>query len=179
MTRPRTWALWALVVGAALVASPGAALAHGETATTDPAGGAKLTRVPKTVSVELTEPPAANAAFRVTDGCGEVVSRAARVDESTLRTSTTAGEPGRWKARYKVVSSVDGHVTSDSFGFTVSGAKDCTGGGSKDGDEGGKNGGGLDLGGDESGSSFPIVPVAVGTVVLVGVALLIRMRAAE
>lgn len=167
---------------------PVSALGHGETTTTDPEAGASLGRSPKTVSVTLSEPPAENAQFTVTDGCGDTVSSDPQVDGDTLSTTISGGEPGKWEAGYRVVSSVDGHMTKDTFGFKVDGKTDCSAdepkepkGSGDDGEAGDGEGGGTARGpGDEDdGSSFPIVPVAAGTVALVGLALVIRTRSAH
>jgi methionine-rich copper-binding protein CopC len=168
---------------------PAAALGHGDTATTDPEDGATLKRAPKSVSVTLTEAPAEGAEFVVTDGCGRKVSGDPTIDGDVLSAATSGGESGKWKARFRVVSAVDGHLTKDEFRFTVAGKKDC----SKDepkpsNNDRGNNGGegnsnnsdptSANDTGDEEGSSFPVVPVAAGTGLLVAVALFIRTRSA-
>lgn len=175
---------------AALVLAPAIAFAHGETATTDPEPGARLKRAPSAVSVSLTEPPAEGARFSVTDGCGDTVSQGEQIDGSVLSTAISDGRPGTWRASYKVISSVDGHVTQDKWRFKVAGKKDCSPGKrekpkkpkKKDRQDPDNDGGGTGphAGGPDpdGGSSFPVLPVALGTAGLVGVALVIRARSA-
>jgi methionine-rich copper-binding protein CopC len=170
---------------------PTGAFGHGNKIATDPKEGATLARAPETVTVMLTEAPAEGGVFTVLDGCGDTVSEDPQVDGEDLSTAITGGEPGRWEASYRVISSVDGHMTKDRFSFTVDGKKDCSpdepkeaknanGNGDGSGD-GGQGGGGTARGPDDTddGSSFPVVPVTAGTAVLVGLALLIRTRAAS
>ena len=171
----------AMVVVVLLLALwPAVALGHGETTTTDPEDGATLKSAPKQVAVTLSEPPAKDAELEVVDGCGETVSSGAQVDGQVLSAAITGGEPGSWKANYRIVSAVDGHPTKDTWSFKVSGKKDCSADEPKEpkdpqdtGDSGGTARGPDD---QEDGSSFPVVPVAAGTAALVGLALFIRTR---
>ena len=165
---------------------PAAALGHGETTTTNPENGAAVGSAPKEVSVTLSEAPANDAELKVVDGCGDSVSGDPRVEGETLSVAIDGGEPGRWEASYRVVSSVDGHPTKDSWSFKVDGKKDCSADEPKDpkepkGDNGNGDGDGTARGPDDEddGSSFPVVPVAAGTVALVGLALVIRTRSAH
>jgi methionine-rich copper-binding protein CopC len=184
MRAGRLWAAAALIV---LALWPTAALGHGETATTDPEAGAALRKAPRSVAVTLTEPPAKNAEYEVVDGCGDTVSGDPQVNDAVLSVAISGGEPGRWQAKYRVVSSVDGHLTKDSFSFTVDGKRDCSDGSEEtkngnngNGDENDGGGGGTARGPDEDdGSSFPVMPVVAGTAALVGLALVIRTRAAH
>jgi methionine-rich copper-binding protein CopC len=165
----------------ALVLAPGTAFGHGETAETKPKDGAALARAPKQVSVDLTEPPTADAQFVVKDGCGATVSEAPSVDGTLLSAAIGKGEPGRWKVSYRIVSSVDGHPTRDGWSFIVDGKKDC----SKDEPPSSTDPqddaapttdpGDPDDDADE-GSGFPVVPVVGGTLALVAVAFVIRTR---
>jgi hypothetical protein len=102
-----------------------------------------------------------------------------------LSASIDGGEPGKWRVEYRIISTVDGHPTSDGWSFAVQGKKDCSepapeqtddGTAPDDGAAGGPTGEGDD---EDDGSSFPVVPVAAGTVALVAVALLIRGRSTE
>ena len=174
-----------VAVAAVLALWPAIAGAHGEKTTTKPDQGQKLQRAPSRVSVNLTEPPTADARFVVRDGCGRNVAEAPSVEGQVLGAAIDGGEPGTWRVEYRIVSTVDGHPTSDGWSFAVQGKKDCSqpepeptdGGAAPDnGAAGGPTGGGD---GDDDGSSFPVVPVAAGTVVLVAVALLIRGRSTE
>src|SRR5688500_18836375 len=101
--------------------SPAAALAHGETATTDPEAGASLKQPPASVSVDLTEPPTSDATFKVVDGCGDQVGQGVTAEGQNLSVGIAEGQPGKWRASYRVVSAADGHVTNDSWSFTVTG----------------------------------------------------------
>lgn len=163
---------------------PTGALGHGEKVKTDPKDGATVSQVPKTVSVTLTEPPTEEAQFTVVDGCGDTVSGDPTVHDDMLMTTISGGEPGNWEASYRVISSVDGHQTKDTFAFKVGGKKNCSGDEPKEPKKdtaNGNPGGGTAQGptDEETGSSFPIVPVAAGTVALVGLAFVIRTRAAS
>lgn len=163
----------------ALIAGPAAA--HGEKVKTDPAEGVGLKSPPGSVSVTLSEAPTAQAKLQVVDGCGRQVARAVKVQGSDIVASVSDAEPGRWKASFRAISSVDGHESKDTWAFAVDGKKDC----SKDetaGDdetveddqiEEGTEATGDTAPGDE-GSGFPVVPVAIGAVVLLAAAFLVR-----
>ena len=184
----RSWMRVAIAVASlAFALAPfSATWAHGEKEATDPEDGARLSRPPGEVSVTLSEAPGPGSSFMVSDGCSRDVVAAVETDREAnevkgfLAAVIEGGEPGTWKARYRAISSIDGHETKDTFTFEVRGKRDCSsskgeGKGQGSGDDA-QIGGGEDtrIAGDEEESSFPIVPIAVGTVVLVGVALVLR-----
>jgi hypothetical protein len=73
---------------------------------------------------------------------------------------------------WKSISADDGHVEHGNYAFTVSGKTDCS-------NDNGSGGGPAASGGDSGGSSFPIIPVVIGVLVLLGLALFVRSRTAR
>ncbi|MDQ3941040.1 MAG: copper resistance protein CopC [Actinomycetota bacterium] len=167
-----------LVAGLVLASIGGPARAHGDLRGTDPEAEARLKKAPNVVTVTLTEPPAKGSTLSVRDGCRKQVVLSSGPDphtEGILIADLARGRPGRWQASYRAISSVDGHLTRGRFAFTVAGRKDC----SNDPDD-------VDLGGGEdtrvnappdAGSSFPLVPFAIGTAAVIVLALVLRWRA--
>ena len=165
-----------VTIGAVLALSAGPAGAHGELQGTDPAKGASLGSVPDDVSLTLTEAPGPGSTLEVTDGCERAVAGRVSRDGSDLQASVKGGEPGRWSMTYRAVSSVDGHVTKGKVRFKVTGERDCSEPQSAETD--------VEIGGGEDtqvanedrseGGGFPLIQLALGTVVLVGIALLLR-----
>lgn len=161
------------------LAWPPAAQAHGDVESSVPSSGSRLRRLPDSVSVRLAEPPAPGSDLVVVDGCGQTVSdRAAVVATSNLVVPVSGGEPGRWNVKVRSLSSVDGHVVREAFTFTVGGTKDCPAGGSTKGN-GSNSDDQVQLGDprppiENEDASFPLVPVAVGIVVLIGLAVALR-----
>ena len=152
----------------ALLMTAGAAFAHSELKKGEPEEGVRLENPPRHAYLTFTEAPAADSAFQVLDGCGRnVVTKLERFDV-TLHAKLRVGQPGAWQVRYDVISDEDGHESKESYAFTVKGKKDCSA------DEG--------PGGDASGtlpgeeSDFPIVPIAIGTLVIIAGAIAIRIK---
>ena len=175
----RTIAAGVVAVLLAFIAGPAAA--HGEKIKTDPPEGTGLKSPPGSVSVTLSEAPTAQANLQVVDGCGRQVARAVKVQGSDIVASISGAQPGRWKASFRAISSVDGHESEDTWAFAVDGKKDC----SKDEPTGDEESGdndeieqGTEATGDtapaEEGSGFPVVPMAVGAAALLGAAFLVR-----
>ena len=165
----RTLAVAALVL-LAFVAAP-RAFGHAERAATTPEVNARVDEVPSTVTVSYTEPPAGDPVFRVLDGCGNDVVGDLKVQDMTVDATLSGGQPGAWKVEWRVISGVDGHDTRDSYSFRVAGKRDCTAAapepdpdddGAADDEEG-------------SGAGF-LIPIAIGGVVLAGLALFLRGR---
>ena len=158
-------AVWLL-----LCAAP--AFAHGDLQGSNPEGGSSIAKRPKRISLTLTEPPGPGTTVRVTDGCKRNVP--ARVDQSgqDVTAAVSQGEPGRWHVRFRAVSSIDGHTSKGGIRFTVRGKKDC----SKDGSDVEIDGGSDTLieSEESTGSTFPVVPVVIGSAVLIGVAFVLR-----
>ena len=165
-----------LAVGALFALSAGPAGAHGDLQGTDPVGGASLGSAPNDVSLTLTEAPGPGSTLEIADGCKRAVAGRVSRDGSDLQARVKQGEPGRWSMTYRAVSSVDGHVTKGTVRFKVTGTKDCSE--SEPAETDVEIGGGEDTqvaNEDQSdGSGFPVIQLAVGTVVLVGIALLLR-----
>jgi len=164
---------------ALLLCLPGAALAHGDIRDSSPAAGTQVTKPPKEVGLILAEPAARGSSVVVTDGCEREVSGALDIQRDSLKTPITGGEPGRWLVRLRSISALDGHATMEAFTFKVGGEKDCT---REDGDDVEPE---TDISPDtssrapivnpdEEGTSFPVVPFALGTVAVVAVALAVR-----
>lgn len=172
------------VLGALLMSGP--AHAHGELQGTNPKDGATLGRAPGSVTITLTEAPTADAQLKVFDGCKRDVAADVGVDASDLAARIDGGEPGKWRAAYRAVSSEDGHFTKGSISFTVKGKRDCTPDKpAKNNDNNGDNGSGDGDGptraaGDEEGDEggdIPVVPIALGTGGLLAIAIVVRMTA--
>lgn len=169
-----------LILVVVLGLPPAAAWAHGDIESAHPAQGSRMAKPPREVSVHLAEPPAQGSTLVVTDGCKEEVGGEAQIDGEMFTVPIDEGRPGRWNVKVRSISSVDGHLVRESFSFTVRGKKDCS---AEDPPEG--NG---DTAGDDEEvqlgdpqpplqneeTSFPIVPFALGTVVVVALAIALR-----
>lgn len=169
------------LVASLVVLSAAPAAGHGDITSSRPEAGARLNRAPQQVRLVLAEPPAQGSDVTVVDPCGDEVSGEPQRDGETISVSVDGGRPGRWRVQLRSISSVDGHVISDRFAFRVAGKRDC----SPD-----ENAAGPDDNADEEaddeissrppienddpGSGFPVVPFALGTVVVVGIAVALR-----
>ena len=169
-------------VGLCLLVVAGPASAHGDLHGTDPEPGSTLGKAPRSVSVTLTEAPGPGSILKVSDGCSDDAGEKVSLEGSKLVAQVPDGQPGDWVLRYRAVSSVDGHVTRGSVHFVVRGKKDCSEPDPEETDT--QIGGGTDTRvanpdppGD--GSGFPVVPVAIGSAVLVGLALVLRRASAR
>jgi len=191
---------WSAVVAlVTLCLGAGTALAHGETVKTDPKNKAEVA-MPNLVSVTLTEPPTPDSRISITDGCGQEVASNISVKDETLRAAVGDAQPGRWRAAYSVISAVDGHLTEDDWSFTVEGAASCGGGGGdeaeptetppdEDGaetdadddapvEDDGARAADTDPASDSDDGGFPVLPVVIGAVAVVGLAALVRAKTA-
>ncbi|MGH2776322.1 MAG: copper resistance CopC family protein [Actinomycetota bacterium] len=101
------------------------AAAHGLLKEANPAPDVRVQRVPKAVSVTLTQPPMPNGELTVRDGCGRVVSQVSNVDGDTITAEMDAAQPGGWRVRFDFVSATDGHRYGSSYSFTVKGERNC------------------------------------------------------
>ena len=129
MTRGRAILFAALAMAGAFSAggfSPGAAPAHSLLVRSEPGRSATVTRAPERVRLwfsERIEPAYARlsvwseAGTQVDAGDAAVDSN----DPALLSVSTPPLGPGRYTARFRVLS-VDGHVVESSFTFTVKAA---------------------------------------------------------
>ena len=159
------------------------ATAHGEKVTTDPPEGAGVKTVPARVSVTLSEAPIPQAKLQLTDGCGRAVARSVAVRGADIVASVSNAQPGRWKASFRAISSVDGHESEGSWTFRVAGDKDCSQE-ETSGDEAPGDNDEIEAGGDtapltrSTESGFPVVPVAIGAAILLLAAFLVRRSTA-
>lgn len=145
------------------VGSP--ASGHAALTGSTPKDGAKLHTIPATVEVEYAEPPTTDTRFAVIDGCDRDVAKNVEVLNQTITAEVDSGQPGAWKVEWSVVSAVDGHLTKDGVTFAVSGEADCEQAAADETPEE-----------EKSGTSLPIVPIAVATLVILGGALVVRLR---
>ncbi len=171
-----------------IVTMSGAVHAHGLLESSDPKPDARLNEVPGHIYVNLTEPPTDASTLKVVDGCGRDVIDTQEVVERTLHaTLVSSGQPGRWKVSFSAISATDGHETKDGYNFLVNGDKDCSeeaaqatdapAHDAEDHGEAGDAGAEGELTADEGegdDGGFPIVPVALGVVVLGALAFGIR-----
>lgn len=166
-----------------VLAAAGPAAAHGEKVRTDPPDGAGVKTAPGRVSVTLSEAPTPQAKLQLTDGCGRQVARSVAVRGADIVASVSNAQPGRWRASFRAISSVDGHESEGSWTFRVAGDRDC----SQDdtsGDDVPEDNDETEAGGDtapltrSTESGFPVVPVAIGAAILLLAAFLVRRSTA-
>lgn len=171
------------LVAALMLVVPSSALAHGELVTTKPADGSTNKKAPDHVRINLTETPSDKASVKVTDGCNTDVVDEVYTTGKTLHVLLDKGRPGNWVVDYKVISKEDGHKTASAFTFAVKGKVDCSAPAEPDPDE--KNPSdpddtvAEDIGPDASApsadeTSLPIIPIAIGFAVLLGLAFVVR-----
>ena len=169
--------LFATATALALLGA-GPAYAHGDIQASDPAVDARVGRSPGSVAITFTEAPTAQAILKVRDGCKRNVTDGVSVTDATATVGIAGGEPGAWKVSYRVISSLDGHRTQGSYAFTVAGKKDCTPdeptAPPESDDPEPEEDGALPDGDEEPGSSAPLIPIALGAVALVALALIVR-----
>jgi copper resistance protein C len=149
----------------------GPASAHAERIRSEPEEGVKLDAAPAELSISFTEPPTGDANLIVMDGCENDVVQDIHVENMSVSASLGEGQPGTWVVRSTVVSLVDGHQTQDSWTFAVKGSKDC----SAPNDTGGEQARAAGDEDEDDTSSFPVLPVAIGAVVILGLAALLRV----
>ena len=164
----RTGALLA-AVAAVVVLGPGAgsAQAHDVLVGSVPAADAAVDTAPSSVSIEFSNVPQALGTQVVVVGPDDAPVSAgdAEQDGTTIRQPLAAElAAGAYTVRWRATSA-DGHPLSGTFGFTVaqgSGAVAAAGGAVS---------GPVDTAGtptDPGGSSFPVLWVAVGSILAVG-----------
>lgn len=187
----RPAAIVGVIAFGCLFLAPGA-WAHGLIESTEPRAGAPLERSPKRVVVTLTEAPS-DARLTVTDGCNTKVNERTSIDGRVVSTAITKDGHSPWKVRVQAVSSVDGHITTESFGFGRKTKPDCSPDGEEPGPEGDDSGSGHEgaAHGDEISpgepgekatpvddtGGVPLVPIAAGAVALaVAGAMVFRKR---
>lgn len=160
----------------------GAVRGHGILESSKPAADARTASVPRKVTLSLTEPPAQESRLTVEDGCRRDVVTATSISGNDWIAKIEDAEPGRWQVRYVVVSAVDGHKNRGTYSFVVGGQKDCTEPETPTPEPTPKptvtSGGdaAAPTSGSDDGSSFPLLPVALGSAAVIGLALLLRRR---
>jgi methionine-rich copper-binding protein CopC len=174
--RPYRALLGPLLVALVVALGAPVALAHGDIVNTTPKEGTRVRAVPGVVAVSLAEKPAKGSKLVVTDGCRNEVSGEVVLGGLTLSAPVTDGQPGRWDVKLTSISAEDGHLVEDEYSFRVFGKKDCDGGAD---DEPTDDPTDVELGDpqpplENDETSFPVVPFALGTLVLVGGALAVR-----
>ena len=164
-----------LAMGAVVFPSP--ALAHGDLRESSPEAGSRVAEPPQEVTLTLAEPAAEGSTVVVTDGCGEEVSGPLDIKRGILTAQIAGGQPGRWLVDLRSISAVDGHVIKEAFTFKVAG-KDCSPDAADIEPETDISPGTSSRppieNPDEEGTSFPVIPFALGTVAVVAVALAVR-----
>lgn len=171
----------ATAFAAVVLGLPGTALAHGDVRDSSPSAGTIVTKPPQEVVVILAEPASDGSTVVVTDGCEREVSGKVDTRRNILQTPIEGGVPGRWMVSVRSISAVDGHVIKEAFTFRVDGKKDCA----ADEDDDVEPDDDTDVSPDTSsrapidnpdsgGTSFPVVPFALGTVAVIAVALAVR-----
>ena len=125
------------------------------------------------LEISFTEPPTGDTRLRVRDGCGDNVVESIDLNGTELAAQLEEAQPGRWEVSTAVVSGIDGHPTRDTWGFRVRGRAQCS--------EPGDNETGapepepdVAVNTDDEGSGFPVVPFALGSVAVIGLAVLVR-----
>lgn len=161
-----------LVTAAGLVVAfyAASASAHGVIDAAEPAVGARIQGPPESVVLTMTEAPTQGSIFVVTDGCGDEVSGLAQLSGEEVTIPVEGGEPGPWRVRFEALSSVDGHLVEGGYRFRVAGNQDC----SAPDEDGAESPPPIAGGPGDEGSSFPVVPVALGTAGVIGIAVLAR-----
>jgi methionine-rich copper-binding protein CopC len=157
------------------------AFGHADVEEITPSANSRVGKPPREVKLVLAEPPGPGSTLQVRDGCRANVVEDVVADESEsiLSAALARGEPGRWRVRFQSISAVDGHLVRGAFKFTVAGKHRCRepkkNGGARGSNRQGPQAGDPRGDSDESdGSSLPVIPLALGTAALVGVALVAR-----
>lgn len=164
----------ALLALIAVLAFGAPAAAHSELEAATPKPNAHLKAAPSKLVMSFSEVPSKDSVIEVLDGCKRSVVQTTTVSQSDLDIAVATGQPGKWKVSYRVISAEDGHLTQGSYSFEVAGSADC---GKKTKPAGG--GGSQGATSDGGGGDFPVVPVAVAGVVIVGVGLAVRRFSAR
>jgi copper resistance protein C len=174
---PKKLLVASMVLGVVAVSGP--AGAHGDIQASDPAPKSRVRGAPRSVAITFTEAPTPQAVLKVTDGCKRDVGQGVDVADATATVRVATGQPGKWQVSYRVISSLDGHQTQGRYTFTVAGEKDCTpdpepthSGINEDPAAPNPDAAADDEPDDSSGA--PVVPIALGAVGLIAVALIVR-----
>ena len=103
----------AFILSSGLLATP--AVAHGGLEGSEPAADARVGKPPKRVTMAFSEVPSEDSVMKVVDGCKRDVLQATSAVGNDLVGELEAGQPGKWKASYRVISAEDGHLTRGTF----------------------------------------------------------------
>ena len=167
-----------LIALAFALALPVGALAHGTLESSVPEADSTVDEAPSEVTLTLAEEPAPGSRATVTDGCKKDVGQKARLSGNDMIVAVGDGQPGRWNVEYSSISAQDGHEVNGELTFVVKGRKDCSAPDETPAETPGEiepsTSSSKPIENPDEGSSFPVVPLAVGTVVVVGGALLLR-----
>ena len=147
-----------------MLAQATGAWGHAALQSSEPEQGARLDEAPPSVIVNYAEPPTKASVFRVLDGCNSDVASDVTVLNDTIEATIGEGQPGRWRVEWRVISAVDGHLTTDAVSFQVGGDPDCTDVAINDSDDEQSDGGGL-----------PLIPISIVTIVVVAAATVVRL----
>lgn len=159
----------------ALLCLASAAQAHGDLQSSDPAAGAEVQKTPRSISLTLTEPPGPGTTVRVVDGCRRNVAAAVKRSGSVVDVELADPQPGKWTVRYRSVSSVDGHAVKGSYRFAVKGQRgSCTRKSSVEDEVAGGEDTRIEPEDVEDTGSFPVIPFAIGSVVVIALAFILR-----
>lgn len=166
----------ALVAAAFVLCIAPSSWAHGEQRKTTPQDGSRVAKVPATIELDLTEPPGPGSTLKAFDGCNDKVQGEVAMSGETITLTPAGGEPGRWHVEWRSISSIDGHPTKGHWVFRVAGTRDCSkpAGDGEDQIGGGETTRVEGAPPEDDGGGFPIVPFAAGTVLVVGLAFVVR-----
>lgn len=161
-----------------LAVTTGPAAAHGDYRDSSPKPDEVLSEVPGEIVVTLSEPSTKDSGIVAKDPCGNVAEDVSVSNNDIIATVSSEAQPGEWRIKWEAISAVDGHSTTGTFKFSVSGGADCTAEGSTPDPTETDAGEDVDLAaGDDSppasgeGSSFPVIPAVLGGAGLVALAL--------
>lgn len=186
MSRSLSALLAACLAGGLLLALAAPAGAHGELEAAKPGPNDHLKAPPSNLTMTFTEEPSNDSVIKVSDGCHSSVVERLVVDGNDFVAQLAKGQPGTWQASFRVISAEDGHLTKGNYTFEVAGEKDCSKGGDGKGNGDGATDGPDDGpsvaapgDGDDDGGDFPVVPVVIAAVVLVGAGIVLRRASAR
>jgi methionine-rich copper-binding protein CopC len=110
----------AVLMGAAVLVTAATASAHAALLLTDPADGARLAAPPSSVTLMFNQPVLGiGAVMEVVGPGGNVGEGAPRLVDREVQQALRANAPdGSYRVEWRVTS-IDGHVISGTFGYTV------------------------------------------------------------
>ena len=102
------------------------ALAHGDYVDSSPKPDEVLDAAPAEITVTLSEPPTKDSSIVAKDPCGNTVESVSVSNHDIIAVVSPEAQPGEWRIKWETISAVDGHSTTGTFKFSVSGEADCT-----------------------------------------------------